>query len=699
MTGRDTKWKAGRHMDGKEKKTLAVIANQEGYAAYIAEMLKVYFADTLEFRCYESAELLDMEEMEEEYIVLSAVTVFQTVKQRARKGAHILILDLTLRKDALEALKPIPDGTKALLVNIDYRNCMETITLIYDMGITGLELIPYYPGCKCDPSIRLAVTAGEAHLVPEGMEAVIDLGHREIDANTIYRIAKTMGIENPFLREENIRRRDNLINLNLEMDDLFSEYSNLSDQLSTLLGLMKQGILITDMEGTVYLANQTAEKMLRDFSSLQGADITELLPGLELGKDPDSPDYAAEQLIDLNNRSVSAAMSPVESGGKITGRVIMLEYFNQAEHRQHKLRRKLRDSEHRASYTFEQILGESPQIREAKKIAMRMAESDSSICLYGESGTGKELFAQSIHNYSRRRDYQFVAINCAALPENLLESELYGYEEGAFSGAKKGGQIGLFELAHQGTLFLDEIEEMSLKMQAKLLRAIEERKIIRVGGRNLIDVDVRIICASNMELAKMVEEGAFRRDLYYRIHVLPVKIPPLTERKGDVFLLMEAMKKEIGASYTLSERARNRLKEYTWPGNVRELKNITEYLANLGKAVIEAEDIPLFLTEKTGEDAGQERARPAASADCLRFSRDEEAGRFLLSEIDRARKAGRNIGRQALTEIAKGRGFFLTEGEIRRLLKKLAAEGFIISHPGRKGSCLTDKGRDYIKQE
>ncbi len=671
-------------MESGGKKRLAIISVQKRYAEHAADLIKMFFADTLEFRCYDTEQLLEIDELQEECILLSYFTIFQQVKQKVRKDAQILIMDLTFRKDAVEPLKAIPGGTKALLVNLDYRNCMESITMISSMGITDLELIPYYPGCEWDSSIKLAVTAGEADLVPPGMERVIDLGSREVDANTIYSIAKAMGIENPFRDEETIRLRDNLVNRNLEMDYLFSENNNLSVQLNTLLGLVKKGVLITDVNGRVCMANQMARGMTKKYTDFESCNLEDILPEIELDNDGENADYVSEQLIHLNGRIVAVSVSPIESSGRVNGHIIMMEYFEQAEDRQHKLRKKLRDSEHRATYTFDQILGNSSQIQETKRIAKRMAQSDSSICLYGESGTGKELFAQSIHNYSRRKDYQFVAINCAALPENLLESELYGYEEGAFSGAKKGGQIGLFELAHQGTLFLDEIEEMSMKMQAKLLRAIEEQKIIRVGGRKLIDVDVRIICASNQELKTMVKEGSFRRDLYYRLHVLPIKIPPLTERKEDVLLLMDSLKKDIGAEYALTKEAEIILEEYSWPGNVRELKNITEYLANLGYPLIAAEDIPLDV-----EDIPDKRSKSSESC-----TEGETLRQFVLKALKRQEdEGGCGMGRKLLAELAAGAGFAVTEQKLRRLLHKMVEEGVITAGKGRQGSMLTEKGK------
>ena len=238
-----------------------------------------------------------------------------------------------------------------------------------------------------------------------------------------------------------------------------------------------------------------------------------------------------------------------------------------------------------AKMHFDDIIGNSPEITGLKYLAQRYAQSDGNILIVGESGTGKELFAQSIHNASARSGGPFVAINCAAFPETLLESELYGYEEGAFTGARKGGKIGLMELAHNGTLFLDEIGEMPLTLQAKLLRSIQEKQILRVGGTKIVAINNRIICATNQDLLKKVREGTFREDLYYRINTLNLHIPPLRERGRDLVILARetlrrrAAEEKLSLNFDFSLLAQ--LQSYRWPGNIRELQSFIERLLAL----------------------------------------------------------------------------------------------------------------------
>jgi len=236
-------------------------------------------------------------------------------------------------------------------------------------------------------------------------------------------------------------------------------------------------------------------------------------------------------------------------------------------------------------YTFEDIIGSDPLLLAAIDKARKASEIPITVLLRGESGTGKEIFAHSIHNASERRYRKLVKVNCAAIPETLLESELFGYEEGAFTGAKKGGRKGLFEEANGGTIFLDEIGEISPETQSKLLRVLQEREFVRVGGTDSINIDVRVIAATNVDLEAAMDSGRFRADLYYRLNVLPINIPPLRMRKGDIYDLSIFFIKKFNQQYgrniqDISPQAVQRLKKYNWPGNVRELDNI------IGRAII-----------------------------------------------------------------------------------------------------------------
>lgn len=255
-----------------------------------------------------------------------------------------------------------------------------------------------------------------------------------------------------------------------------------------------------------------------------------------------------------------------------------------------------------SKYALEDIIGVSSNIKNLKKTINIIAKTNSNVLILGESGTGKELFAHSVHSASKRRDRPFICINCGSIPPELMESELFGYEEGAFTGAKKGGKIGLFQAANYGTIFLDEIGDLPMTMQVKVLRFLQDREIQKVGSNIREQVDVRIVAATNKNLEYMVQNGEFRADLYYRLNVITIEVPPLRERKEDIaplsdFLVRKLSKKEELSQKKISDKAVECLKQYDWPGNVRELENILERAINfLGEEnIILPIHLPKFL--------------------------------------------------------------------------------------------------------
>ncbi len=278
-------------------------------------------------------------------------------------------------------------------------------------------------------------------------------------------------------------------------------------------------------------------------------------------------------------REVVASAAPFLVNGELRGSVAVIRDISEIKRLSSELdqaKQIIRNLE--AKYTFADIIGTDPLIEEAISKAEVAAATPATVILRGESGTGKELFAHAIHNASNRRNAQFIRVNCAAISENLLESELFGYDEGAFTGASKGGKVGFFERASGGTIFLDEIGEINLNTQVKLLRVLQEKEIVRVGGTKAIPVDVRVISATNLDLERAVEAGQFRKDLYYRLNVIPIEIPPLRERRSDLPALVDHLiarfNQEYGRSVTaISSGALERIRQYDWPGNIRELEN------------------------------------------------------------------------------------------------------------------------------
>ena len=301
---------------------------------------------------------------------------------------------------------------------------------------------------------------------------------------------------------------------------------------------------------------------------------------------------------------------PVMTNNRVEGVVVNFKEVGQVIQMEKKIRAELWKKGSIAKYNINDIAGISDKIIAAKDLIRKFGKYDSHVLIYGETGTGKELFAQSIHNESKRRNEPFYAINCATLPENLLESELFGYSEGAFTGAKKGGKPGLFELAHNGTLFLDEIGDMPLTFQSKLLRALQEKEIRRIGDDKLISVNVRIIAASHKNLYEQLLDGRFREDLYYRINVMNINIPSLRERRQDIpyllnyFMNIYKEKLSININYNFHQDAIDFLTDYKWRGNVRELQNLVEriYIYFGEKRVINLDDVKKLLHGQHNSD-------------------------------------------------------------------------------------------------
>lgn len=302
------------------------------------------------------------------------------------------------------------------------------------------------------------------------------------------------------------------------------------------------------------------------------------------------------KLVKINNKQFIMNRLPIIIEKERFSMVMTFQEISKIQELEQKVRTQLYKKGLVAKYNFDDITGESIAIKNTINQAKKIGKTNTTILITGETGTGKELFAQSIHNISPRKKGPFVAINCAALPENLLESELFGYEEGAFTGAKKGGKIGLFELAHGGTIFLDEIGEIPLSLQGRLLRVLQEREVLRVGGDYILNVDIRVIAATNFNLYKMVKEGKFREDLYFRLNILDLKLPPLRERKEDIPLLIKNFIAYMNEKHEtniegVTESGMKLMKEYGWPGNVRELENFTEKMCILSNAPMIDEEL------------------------------------------------------------------------------------------------------------
>ncbi len=351
--------------------------------------------------------------------------------------------------------------------------------------------------------------------------------------------------------------------------------------INTILNSASEGIIGIKKDGTILHINEIARNLLNYRSDIN--NISDIFPSNKLFITAQTGESYFSELMNIGNRSVVVNSVPIIVEEDVIGAVATIQEENYVQSMDRKIRKKYLNSGHVAKKTFDDIIGTSKIMESTKQKAKKYAKSNSTILITGETGTGKEIFAQSIHNYSIRRNNPFVAINCAALPENILESELFGYVRGAFTGAKNEGKQGMFELAHTGTVFLDEISEIPIDVQVKLLRVLQEKEVARIGDDKIIPVDVRILAACNKDLIEEINKGKFREDLYYRICVLELKLPSLRRRKEDVAELVEYFinnKKGISIK-EITPKAIEILSSFRWPGNIRQLSNIVERLGVL----------------------------------------------------------------------------------------------------------------------
>lgn len=395
---------------------------------------------------------------------------------------------------------------------------------------------------------------------------------------------------------------------NLNYYKTITELTIQGEETKKIIDGLENGIIGVDNEGKIKFANLKVEKLFKiSKENMIDKSMEDIFPGLNVDLNNHNPQ---EKKVKISNKKLSFITKsiPVVVENKRVSNILEIHKTTDMVRNAYKI------VGIQNNIRFEDIIGDSEEIVRVKEIANQVAQSDSTVFLRGESGTGKELFARAIHYSSQRGHAPIIPINCASIPDNLLESELFGYEGGAFTGARREGQMGKFELADGGTLFLDEIGDLPIHLQPKLLRVLQEQSFMRIGGKEFISINFRLIAATNRDLEKMVEEGKFREDLYYRLNIIPVHIPPLRNRKKDILILSKDMlrkycvelKKDIKG---FSSEAKEALLRYNWPGNIRELENAIEYLVNIAnKNIITFEDLPIAIKEfsnkkiKTKED-------------------------------------------------------------------------------------------------
>lgn len=653
------------------KKVIMIFSTNENMGAinYLHNQLENVFESEIEIEDVFLDALNKNEKLEADAYLIVSEDILELLKNNISDFSRILIVRRAINKNSISDVEKISDDQTVLVINDSVVSSLQTMYNLYELGFGNLNLVPFdeTKPISIYEGIPVAITPDEEHLVPPGIGRIINIGYREISFDTMLHLAQLLDLENS-------RTYRNLILNSKTVTDsgslLYTKYLQellKSQALSRTVGGDNQAIILCSVGNQIIYMNPKADELIGVQSA--GRNIESVL---DLSSMTDG-DYAQAE-TEISGDIYSVDKSPVKLMTEIIGFSYTLSpYVGRSESSRNGMF---------ARYTFGDIIHRSEAMDRLIDMAKDISKTDYTVSITGESGTGKEMFAQSIHNYSLRKDKPFVAINCAALTDSLLDSELFGYEKGSFTGADSHGKIGLFEQAHGGTIFLDEIGDISPHMQLRLLRALQEKQIMKVGGTRLIDIDVRVIAATNKNLEEEVMKGNFRDDLFYRLNVIPLHVPPLRERKEDVLPLFRYF---VGDKFAdLTEEEKNRLVSNSWPGNVRQLENVATYYCALSS-----------LPPLKGGDEGPSRS---AGVNYAVGMTEDELTEYVLNIISKNSLPYHGIGRGAILELLRESSVSIGEGKLRDILQALSSKGLIVIHKGRTGSIITDAGRAYLRE-
>jgi len=628
--------------------------------------------------------------------------VFERTKDSIPEETPLIFCNRTISKEGYYKILNIPEYSEIYILDETLEMAKDIISIIYERGIRNLTLLPASPENITALMNKTVIILGQSSIIPEDAKEIINIGSSLLDVSTIISIGFRLKIDYIIQNKDVQSSYSEIIPANFGLAEMLGKFNITEGMLNVLLNVIEDGVININLSGEINSLNKKARQLLGiDGETLNYCNGIERFPDIPFEDVLENRRPIKDKLIKINGYDVIVSIDPIFHSGKLFGAYAIMKEFGEAELKQHKFRTRIIGKGHRAKYNFNNIIGTSGEIVKCKEKAMRMADSNSTVLIVGDSGTGKELFAQAIHNNSVRRNYQFVVINCGALPESLLESELFGYEEGSFTGARKGGKPGLFELAHNGTLFLDEIGEMPLSLQSRLLRVLQERQVMRLGGDRLIDIDVRLIAATNRNINEMVRKGEFREDLFYRLNVLKLKVPSLNSRKEDIPLIVESLKKSFNGSFALTDAALDALMKHDWRGNVRELKNYVEYLVNLNIELVDAVDLP-FYGDDPEEIQVENISREYSQSNPVEMLK-ETAGKtidshiFVLRQLEKGFKENKRLGRRSIYKACENNSLFISEQEIRTILVNLEKCGMAKILKGRGGSVITETGLEALK--
>lgn len=664
-------------------KTIAIVVDK---SEKLAQLLKQNLEKVLEgFACINLYYLKKFEynkSLDEDLVLAMGTERAIELHNFVENKNRVLVINRTITIEAWLKLKELPINRNFVVVNDYYSTTIEFTEQLGAM-FANAKLEPY-DSSKIYDEDQSFITPAEGRLLPSRYKNIIDVGHRVIDSSTFIEIITKLEIKNNIVNKRLIGYMREIVALEEGIHFKFKELAEKNQILNTLLRSSRNGLAIIDLNGNFKLYNN----QFKEFIDIDEKDIkrgfSHCLSRFKFDKEIenkllDKTDELGEVYI-RNNRYFRISKTELEDNGVEEGYLIVISEITYIKKIEQKLSGKLLKRGQTARYKFEDIISKSQKMDEVINLSKKIALSDYEIIIRGESGTGKELLAQSIHNYSNRKEQAFVAINCAAIPENLLESELFGYEKGSFTGALKEGKKGLFEIAHNGTIFLDEIGDMPTNLQAKLLRVLQEHQISRLGSYEVINIDVRVVAATHRDLKQSIASGDFREDLYYRLNVLPIRIPSLRERREDILLLLETF---LESKYELSKEVVDVILKYNWPGNIRELNNVAKYidLMKEDESLVEIHDLPEYMV---------------VDNDINGSCKITEVEREILYMLKEKYQKDRPTGRTHMIKSLRENNIAISEMKYRKILQKLSKYGYINLGKGRAGTQISKKGEELL---
>lgn len=640
-----------------------------------------------------------IDEIKEDIILVMTREKIDRIKPYVQNKNKIIIAERTFLSNNIYKLFEIKENESVLVVNDCYDTTLETINALYQTGIKHIKLVPIENN-KNYIDLEIAITPGEKEYVPNYIKNTIDLGSRVMDISTIFRILSMLKIDDYRIQNNIIKYLEKIVSKNTGIKENYKNLVIKMKELDLLLDLSKEGILLTDINGNIIECNESFKNIFSINTKIKNKNINDILKDFDFKNYLNSNEIKNEIII-YKNKYLNLNKKDLIYFDNQNRLFFSIDDITHIKHLEQNLSKKLRKKGQIAKYTFDSVITNSKIMKKTIDIAKKISKNNMTILIRGQSGTGKEVLAQAIHNYSNRSNQPFVALNCAAMPENLLESELFGYTKGSFTGALKDGKQGLFEQANNGTIFLDEIGDMPLHLQTKLLRVLQERQVMPIGSNEVIDIDVRIIAATHRNLLSMIEKGEFRNDLYYRLNVLPLNLPPLKDRLDDIILLFNEFS---DIEYELSDEFINYLLNYDWPGNIRELMNLTSYINALCENnKIDSKILPKHIinNSKINNDLDKEKTKTSYDdfkqiLNILKLKNIENEAIAILNIILQLQNLNISSGRKNIASYLKEINIDLNDSKIRKTLEILKNLNLLDSKRGRNGHKLTNQGISFF---